>query len=122
MHEYVMNKYKADKGSPVYFDLVCWMKVACNPKNLMATYKMRTYFFCSDSCQKAFLLRPETYLEMGSRLGKGGWKLYWKRVKASVTVTYPIYPSKPRIRNGSNGRIGFPQTIRTRGKNARTVI
>ena len=81
-------KNKTDNDSPVYFDPVCWMKVASNPKNLIATYKMRTYFFCSDSCRKAFLLKPETYLEMGSCLGKGGWKLCWKRVKASVIATY----------------------------------
>ena len=83
-----MKNYKADNGSPVYFDPVCWMKVTSNHKNLMATYKMRTYFFCSDSCRKAFLLKPETYLEKGSCFEKGGWKLCLKRVKASVTETY----------------------------------
>jgi YHS domain-containing protein len=82
-----MKKKETDNGSPVYFDPVCWMKVTASNKNLMATYKMRTYFFCSDSCREAFILKPERYLGMGSFFEKGGWKLCLKRLKASVTET-----------------------------------
>lgn len=84
-----MKNGKKDLIGQIYVDPVCWKKVLPAEDHLTVSYRMRTYFFCSDSCRKAFLSKPETYLEPGSCFEKSGWRLCLKRVKASVTGLYP---------------------------------
>lgn len=47
------------KGSEI--DLVCGMEISGHPK-FKATYKDKTYYFCSDHCQKHFRDDPEKYI------------------------------------------------------------
>jgi len=60
----------------IFIDPVCLMKVAPYKKELMFTYRLRTYFFCSESCRKAFESNPDKYLESKPAKRKGWWGRY----------------------------------------------
>lgn len=86
-----MKQNTTDRIRNVYFDPVCWRKVLPAQNHPTVLYRMRTYYFCSDSCRKEFLSDPEGYLDMESCLEKGGWRLCLKRVKSSLTGASPYH-------------------------------
>ena len=73
-----------DIPNEFFIDPVCWMKVPSDMKDFKTTYLMRTYYFCSESCRKAFDADPEKYLDSLSSKRKGWGKHYLARfIKAT---------------------------------------
>ena len=73
-----------DIPNEFFIDPVCWMKVPSDMKDFKTTYLMRTYYFCSESCLKAFDADPEKYLDSLSSKRKGWGKHYLARfIKAT---------------------------------------
>ena len=70
---------KTDIPNDIFIDPVCWMKVPSGRTNPMASYLMRTYYFCSEGCRKAFEADPNRYLEPKSPWRKGWLKRYLNR-------------------------------------------
>ena len=70
-----------DVSTDMFIDPVCWMKVPSYRRNFRTTYSMRTYYFCSEDCRKAFQADPNKYLEIRLPWHKGWLKLYLKRLK-----------------------------------------
>ena len=68
----------------IFIDPVCMMQVASGNKNLMFTYQMRTYYFCTEACRKAFANNPDKYLEAMSPKRKGWWGRYLKRLNKAT--------------------------------------
>jgi len=64
----------------VFIDPVCLMKVAAGSKDLTFTYRMRTYYFCAESCLKSFKENPEKFLESMTTPHKGWWSRYLDRL------------------------------------------
>lgn len=75
---------KSATSNPIFIDPVCYMKVSSGNKNLMLTYKMRSYYFCAEACLKAFEATPEKYLDSKPRNRKGWWGRYLDRLKKST--------------------------------------
>ena len=71
-------------SSQVFIDPVCLMKVDSSNKDLSFTYRMRTYYFCAESCLKSFESNPEKYLESKSTKGKGWWRRYLERLNRTT--------------------------------------
>lgn len=67
-------------SSRIFIDPVCLMKVAPGRKDLTFTYRMRTYYFCAESCLKSFEANPEKYLESMTTKRKGWWNRYLDRL------------------------------------------
>lgn len=63
-----------------FIDPVCLMPVNKNGNNLSHTYKFRTYYFCAESCLKAFEKDPEPYLNQRPPK-KGLWRRYLERLE-----------------------------------------
>ncbi len=75
---------KSTPSPQVYIDPVCLMKVNFNQKDLRFTHKMRTYYFCSESCRKAFEMDPLKYLEPKTAKRKGWWGRYLERLEKAT--------------------------------------
>jgi YHS domain-containing protein len=71
-------------SNQILIDPVCLMKVAPAKKNLMFIHQMRTYYFCAESCRKAFEANPEKYLESKSPKRKGWWGRYLERLNKAT--------------------------------------
>jgi len=72
---------KQTKTSPeLFIDPVCLMKVDPVKKDLMFTYRMRTYYFCAEACCQAFKANPEKYLKLTTPKRKGWWGRYLDRL------------------------------------------
>ncbi|MFO7553869.1 MAG: YHS domain-containing protein [Desulfobacterales bacterium] len=67
-------------SSRIFIDPVCLMKVAPGRKDLTFTYRLRTYYFCDESCLKSFEANPEKYLESMTTKRKGWWNRYLDRL------------------------------------------
>ena len=50
---------KTATSNQIFIDPVCSMKVDPGDKNLMFTNKLRTYYFCAETCRKAFAADPD---------------------------------------------------------------
>lgn len=77
-----MEKSKSPKQ--IFIDPVCLMKVAPDKKDFTFTYKMRTYYFCAESCRKAFETNPDKYLESKASKPKGWWGRYLERLNKAT--------------------------------------
>jgi YHS domain-containing protein len=76
---------KKETVSPeIFIDPVCLMKVPSSKKDLMFTYQMRTYYFCAESCRRAFELNPYKYLAQKSPKRKGWWGRYLDRLNKAT--------------------------------------
>ena len=67
-----------------FTDPVCIMQVQHGNNNLMFTYKMRTYYFCSEACRRAFEADPDKYLNPTPRKRKGWWGRYLDRLEKAT--------------------------------------
>lgn len=67
-------------SSQIFIDPVCLMKVDPVKKDLTFTYRMRTYYFCAESCLKSFEANPEKYLDSMTTKRKGWWSRYLDRL------------------------------------------
>ena len=70
--------------SQIFIDPVCLMKVNPGKKDVTFTYRMRTYYFCTESCLKSFKENPEKYLEPISVKRKGWWGRYLDRLNRAT--------------------------------------
>jgi len=76
---------KTTSPEQIFIDPVCFMKVAPDSmKDFTFTYKMRTYYFCAESCCKAFKANPDKYLESRSPKRKGWWGRYLERLNKAT--------------------------------------
>jgi len=76
---------KKETVSPeIFIDPVCLMKVDSGNKDLMFTHQMRTYYFCAESCRKAFEGNPDKYLSKKSPKRKGLWGRYLERLNKAT--------------------------------------
>jgi YHS domain-containing protein len=80
--ESIMEKSKSPKQN--FIDPVCLMKVAPDKKEFKFTYKMRTYYFCAESCRQAFEANPDKYLESKPAKRKGWWGRYLERLNKAT--------------------------------------
>jgi YHS domain-containing protein len=62
-------------------DPVCGMQVPPGPDPVRFKYENKTYFFCAETCRKAFSENPGKYL--GSRR-KGVWRRYLDRLNKAT--------------------------------------
>jgi len=67
----------------IFIDPVCCMKVNKKSEDLAFTYKFRTYYFCAESCRRAFETDPEHYLNQKPKR-KGLWGRYLKRLERAT--------------------------------------
>lgn len=79
---------KSPTSSDIFIDPVCFMKVSPDKRDFTLTYKMRTYYFCAESCRKAFEANPDKYLEPKPTKRKGWWGRYLERLN-KVTGNKP---------------------------------
>jgi YHS domain-containing protein len=75
---------KSISPKPIFVDPVCLMKVAPARKDFTFTYKLRTYYFCAESCRKAFETNPDKYLESKAPKRKGWWARYLERLNKAT--------------------------------------
>ncbi len=75
---------KATPTPVIFLDPVCLMNVHPGKKDLMFTYRMRTYHFCAGACRKAFEANPEKYLEQKPSKRKGLWGRYLERLNKAT--------------------------------------
>lgn len=68
----------------IFIDPVCFMKVTPGKNDFTFTYKMRTYYFCAESCRKAFVANPDKYLESKTSKRKGWWTRYLQRLNKAT--------------------------------------
>ena len=75
------NKTQMDE---TYIDPVCFMKVL--PRNdLKCVHKLRSYYFCAESCKNAFDANPERYLNFKCHSKrKGLWGRYLDRLNRAT--------------------------------------
>ena len=79
----------------IFIDPVCLMTVAQDKKDFSFTYKMRTYYFCAESCRKTFENNPEKYLESKVSKPKGLWGRYLERLNKATRGKPPECCSHP---------------------------
>ena len=75
---------KKTVSTDIFIDPVCFMKVDSGNKGLMFTHQMRTYYFCAESCRKAFKGNPDKYLSTKSPKRKGLWGRYLERLNKTT--------------------------------------
>ena len=64
-------------------DPVCGMKVDPMTTNLVASYQGRDYYFCAESCRRAFEKNPDKYSKrtpVKSKGPQGWWGRYLERM------------------------------------------
>jgi YHS domain-containing protein len=67
-----------------FFDPVCQMKVCNNSTVTPFIFRSNTYYFCADSCRKAFMANPEKYLKSNPTKSKGLWGRYLDRLNKAT--------------------------------------
>ncbi len=67
----------------VTIDPVCGMNVSPYKKDLAASYKGATYYFCAEACRTAFMKNPEKYLGAKPAKRKGWLGRYLERMSKS---------------------------------------
>jgi YHS domain-containing protein len=75
---------KSTSPKQIFIDPVCLMKVTPDKRDFTFTYKMRTYYFCAESCRKAFETNPDKYLETKASKPKGWWGRYLERLNKAT--------------------------------------
>ncbi len=63
-----------------FIDPVCSMKVAPGNRNHSVTYKLHTYYFCTDFCRETFAANPEKFLAASAGRRKNWWRRYLDRL------------------------------------------
>ena len=75
---------RSSQASLTYIDPVCLMKVSGDDNANRYTYKSRTYYFCAESCRKAFIDNPQKYLDAKPAERKGLWARYLARLNKTT--------------------------------------
>jgi len=79
---------KTTSSNQIFIDPVCCMKVDSGDRSLMFTHKLRTYYFCAETCRNAFAADPDKYLNPKTKR-KGLWGRYLERLER-VTGGKPL--------------------------------
>jgi YHS domain-containing protein len=81
---------KKTRSSPrTFIDPVCLMDIESGMENLTFTHRLRTYYFCTDTCRKAFKENPDKYLEPSPKKRKSWWGRYLERLNKATGGTPP---------------------------------
>lgn len=65
-------------------DPVCKITVATDSKVLPFTFRSEAYYFCADSCRKAFVAAPQRYVDAQPAKRKGWWGRYLDRLNKAT--------------------------------------
>jgi YHS domain-containing protein len=65
-------------------DPVCNMSVNPEMTDISATIEGQTYYFCAESCRKAFEENPRKYLEPKPSKKKSWWGRYTERLEKAT--------------------------------------
>lgn len=71
--------------SLAFIDPICFEPIDAGKKDFLFTHRMRTYYFCTEGCRKAFMNNPEKYLNIISPKHKGWLSRYLERLKRGAT-------------------------------------
>ena len=71
-------------NSSVFTDPVCGMKVPPEKGDLFFSYQGCWYYFCAETCRKAFEKDPLKYLAIKSPKRKGIWGRYLDRLNKAT--------------------------------------
>ena len=66
--------------SKAIMDPVCHMRVDPHKTHLEAAYQGCNYYFCAESCRKAFERDPERFLEINHARKMAWWDRYLERL------------------------------------------
>jgi YHS domain-containing protein len=77
------------KSAPAPIDPVCKMTVHPSTETIEFTYEGKTYYFCAESCRKAFQDCPKKYLNLQFEKKRGWWGRYMDRLQ-KVTGGKPM--------------------------------
>jgi YHS domain-containing protein len=77
----VTNLDATVKDSSIKFiDPVCGMDVEPGKTKLVSVYQGRSYWFCAETCRRAFEANPNKYLESKPDKKKGWFRRYLERM------------------------------------------
>jgi YHS domain-containing protein len=65
-------------------DPVCRMEVTQGSRVPTFTYQSKIYYFCAESCRRAFATEPEKYLQKKPARRKGWWGRYLDRLNKTT--------------------------------------
>jgi YHS domain-containing protein len=65
-------------------DPVCGMQVDPCETNLVAVNEGQSFYFCAESCRKAFIINPQKFLVSQSPKRKGWWARYLDRLEKAT--------------------------------------
>jgi len=68
-----------------FVDPVCLMTVDTEKSSHHFDYHDHTYYFCAESCLKAFESNPEKYLSKKGKKHKGWWGRYLDRLNRATS-------------------------------------
>jgi YHS domain-containing protein len=74
----------ATKNKKTVIDPVCGMDVGSTISEIKTILKGETFYFCAESCRKAFVDNPEKYLKPKPAKKKGWWCRYTERLEKST--------------------------------------
>ena len=74
----------ANANTKVVIDPVCGMNVSPGKTSLVAIYEGSIYYFCAESCRKAFEMNTQKYLESNRAKRKGWWTRYLERLNRAT--------------------------------------
>ncbi len=66
-------------------DPVCGMQVDTCKTDLVSVNKGQSFYFCAESCRKAFEKNPQKYLASRSTTRKGWWGRYLDRLEKATS-------------------------------------
>ena len=72
------------KNKNAVMDPVCNMEVIPSMTKIKTVLDGDTYYFCAESCKKAFVDNPEKYLDPKPAKKKGWWCRYTERLEKST--------------------------------------
>ena len=84
----------------ILHDPVCGMDVNPNVTDKVTNFQGLSYYFCSESCRKAFETNPEDYLKGKKIKHKGIWGRYLDRLNKTTGGK----PPQCHCGNGCTGR------------------
>ena len=75
---------KETTAAKKFIDPVCSMEVEPTEEAHRFQYEACTYYFCAESCRRAFVADPQKYLGAGKPKRKGLWGRYLERLAKST--------------------------------------
>ena len=70
--------------TPKVIDPVCGVALRTGMTNALTTIKGQKYYFCAESCRKAFEENPQKFLDPKPQKSKGIWGRYMDRLQKAT--------------------------------------